>query len=215
MDGTYTYDWTDPLDAVWFPATTPLNGLCSPPPCLNPVTYVIDVMRRTHTVRACSVPRLWQDLLAYHALSANVAGQGAPTVDILDVFSQFDDDSFPCTLPDPVYGGMGSKFVILERAMAFDHALTSEAFSGTSNHDTVDCPCVTNMGDAGPPVLCRHQASFPVFGPGLLRTFPTSLMTAGSPLIHQPVNRTPLPRACLTGAFVAPVSTPSLDSNGT
>ena len=151
MDDTYTYDWTDPLSAVWFPATTPLEGLCSPPPCLNPVTHVIGVMRQARTARACSVPRLWKDLLAYHALSANVAGHGVPGIDILDVFSQFDDDSFPCTLPDPVYGGMGSKFVILERAMAFDHALTSEAFPGTSNHGTMDCPCAMNEGDAGSP----------------------------------------------------------------
>ena len=62
------------------------------------------MVRRAHTARAYSVPRLWQDLLAYHALSANVAGQGIPTIDILNVFSQFDGDSFPCTLPDPVYG---------------------------------------------------------------------------------------------------------------
>ena len=151
MDDTYTYDWPHPLDAVWFPATTPLDGLCSPPPCLNPVTHVIDVMRRARTARACSIPRLWKDLLAYHALSANVAGRGTPVIDILDVFSQFDDDSFPCTLPDPIYGGIGSKFVILERAMAFDHALTSDAFPGTSNHDTMDCPCVTNGDDAAPP----------------------------------------------------------------
>ena len=41
--------------------------------------------------------------------------------------------------------------MILERAMAFDHALTSEAFPGTSNHGTMDCPYVTHAGDAGPP----------------------------------------------------------------
>ena len=151
MDDAYTYDWPRPLDAVWFPATTPLDGLCSPPPCLNPVTYAIDVMRRARAARACSIPRLWKDLLAYHALSANIAGHGTPVIDILDVFSLFDVDSFPCTLPDPVYGGVGSKFVILERAMAFDHALTSESFSGTSDRDTMDCPCVTQEGDAASP----------------------------------------------------------------
>ena len=150
-DGTYIYEWTGPLDAVWFHATAPRNGLCSPPPCLDPVAHITDVMRRAHTARACSVPRLWQDLLAYHALNANVTSQGAPTIDILGVFSQFDDDSFPCTMPDPVYRGLGSKFVVLERAMAFDHALTSEAFPGMSNHGTMDCLCVTNAGDAGRP----------------------------------------------------------------
>ena len=59
MDDTYTYEWTDPLGAMWFhPATTPLNELCSPPPCPNPVAHITDVMRRTHTARAYSVPRL-------------------------------------------------------------------------------------------------------------------------------------------------------------
>ena len=36
MDDTYTYDWPRPLDAVWFPASTPLDGLCSPPPVPEP-----------------------------------------------------------------------------------------------------------------------------------------------------------------------------------
>ena len=45
------------------------------------------------------------------------------TMDMLDVFSSFDDISFPCTLDDSTYGGMGSKFPVLERAMAFNHAL--------------------------------------------------------------------------------------------
>ena len=42
-----------------------------------------------------------------------------------------------------------------------------------------------------PAVLCPHRASSPVFGPGLLRTFPTSLMAAGSQLTRQRGNRTP------------------------
>jgi hypothetical protein len=70
---------------------------------------------------------------------------------MLDVFSQFNDASFPCTKADPIYGGLGSEFTILERAMAFDHALASDAFPGTSDHDTMDCPCATNSGDVDRP----------------------------------------------------------------
>ena len=146
MDDSYTYDWNRPLDAVWFPATTFPDGLCSPPPCPDPIAFVIDVTQRARTARACGIPRLWKDLLHYHTLTANVIGHGALTFDMLDVFSSFDVDSFPCTLPDPIYGGVGSKFVILERAMAFEHALTSEAFPGVSDEDTMDCPCVTRPG---------------------------------------------------------------------
>ena len=122
----------------------------APPPCLNPITYVIDVMQRARAARACSIPRLWKDLLTYHALSTNIAGHGATAIDMLNIFSLFDVNSFPCTLPDPVYGGMGSTFVVLERAMAFDHALASESFSGTSDRDTMDCPCVTQEEDTTP-----------------------------------------------------------------
>ena len=97
-------------------------------------------------------PRLWHDLLAYHAIGVNITNPvGNSTMDILDVFSEFDDISFPCTTTDPTYGGMGSNFSILERAMAFDHALRSDALPGSSNHDTMDCPCVTNSGAAGRP----------------------------------------------------------------
>ena len=85
MDDTYTYDWPRPLDAVWFPAATPSDGLCSPPPCLNPITYIIDVMQRARAARACSVPRLWKDLLTYHALSANIAGHSTTAIDTLDI----------------------------------------------------------------------------------------------------------------------------------
>jgi len=82
---------------------------------------------------------LWHGLLAYHAVGVNVTNPvGNSTVGILDVFSEFDDISFPCTTPDPTYGGMGSNFSILERAMAFDHALRNDALPGSSNHGTMD-----------------------------------------------------------------------------
>ena len=123
-------------------------GFAPPPPCLNPITYINDVMQRARAARACSIPRLWKDLLTYHALSANITGHSTTAIDMLDIFSLFDVNSFPCTLPDPVYGGMGSTFVVLERAMAFDHALASESFSGTSDRGTMDCPCVTQEDDA-------------------------------------------------------------------
>ena len=71
MDDRYTYEWTDPLSGVWFPATTPLNGLYSPPPCLNPVTHITEVMQRANTARVCGPPRLWHGLLTYHAVSEN------------------------------------------------------------------------------------------------------------------------------------------------
>ena len=35
--------------------------------------------------------------------------------------------------------------------MAFDHALTSEAFPGTSDQGTMDCSCVTYEDDAASP----------------------------------------------------------------
>ena len=152
MDDRYTHDWTDPLSAVWFPAVTPTTGWCLPPPSLHPVTHITDVMRKARSIRACTPPRLWHDLLAYHAISVHVTNPvGNSTVDMLDVFSEFDDISFPCTESDPTYGGIGSNFSIIERAMAFDHALRNDALPGSSNHDTMDCPCVTNSGPAGRP----------------------------------------------------------------
>ena len=205
MDGSYTYDWRRPLGAVWFPATAPLDGLCSPPPCLNPITFAIDVTRRARTARACSIPRLWKKgLLTYHALSANVVGHGAPAFDILDVFSLFDVDSFPCTLPDPVYDGIGSKFVILERAMAFEHALTSEAFPGMSDRGTMDCPCVTQEGGSASPcsmsapgfiprVWSRVASDLPNFAHDSWIAIDSSAWESGPPPLG-------LPCWCLCGA---------------
>ena len=37
-DDRYTYDWTDPLSAVWFHAARPANGRCLPPPCSVPTS---------------------------------------------------------------------------------------------------------------------------------------------------------------------------------
>ena len=36
MGDLYTYEWRRPLGAVWFPATTPSDGLCSPPSMPEP-----------------------------------------------------------------------------------------------------------------------------------------------------------------------------------
>ena len=66
--------------------------------------------------------------------------------------------SFPCTLDDSTYGGMGSTFPILERAMAFNHALHDDALPGSSDHGTMDCPCITNSGVAPPPPLLHGAA---------------------------------------------------------
>ena len=56
MDDRYTYDWTDPLSAVWFHATTPTHGRCLPPPCLHPVRHITDVMRKARTVSCMHPP---------------------------------------------------------------------------------------------------------------------------------------------------------------
>ena len=123
-------------------------------------------------------------------------------MDELDVFSRFDGASFPCTAPDPTYGGVGSKFTILERVMAFDHALTNDALPGSSNHGTMDCPCVTNSGVVGRPCSMSLPGFMPhIFGPRLLQTSLVSLMIVGLPLIHRLGIQTPLPRARPTGAM--------------
>ena len=49
-------------------------------------------MHKARTVRACNPPRLWHGLLTYHAIGVNVTNPvDASTMDILDVFSSFDD----------------------------------------------------------------------------------------------------------------------------
>ena len=61
-------------------------------------------MHKARTVRACNPPRLWHDLLTYHAIGVNVTNPvDNSTMGILDVFSSFDDISFPCTLDDSTY----------------------------------------------------------------------------------------------------------------
>ena len=179
-------------------------GFAPPPPCLNPITFIIDVTRRARMARACSIPRLWKDLLTYHALSANVVGHGPLAFDMLDVFSSFDVDSFPCTLPDPVYEGIGSKFVILERAMAFEHALTSEAFPGMSDQDTMDCPCVTHEGDSASPCSMSIPGFIPSVWSRVASDLPNfahdSWVATGSSAWESDPPPLGLPYWCLCGA---------------
>ena len=187
MDDRYTYDWPDPLGAVWFPAVTASTGLCLPPPCLHPVRHIIEVMRKARTVRACNPPRRWHDLLAYHAIGVNVTNPvDASTMDILDVFARFDDASFPCTLDDSTYGGMGSTFPILERAMAFHHALHDEALPGSSNRDTMDCPCITSSGVAPPCSMNSLGPPTPSPPPRSSANIPPTTLPVALPVLSRP-----------------------------
>ena len=45
--------------------------------------------------------------------------------------------------------------MLLKRAMAFDHVLSHESFPGSSDSDTMDCPCVSReIGGGDPTRLC-------------------------------------------------------------
>ena len=156
-DQRYSLRFTAPLTAVWFRATQPSSELCCPPPCMDPVTYVIETMSRAKEARLCAPPRLWKDLLGYHQIGGGmISPKTGSSLDVIGTFSQFGNGSFPCTKADLVYGGLGSKFAVLERAMAVDHALRSDPFPGLSNCDTMDCPCMTKDGDPGGPARVWH-----------------------------------------------------------
>ena len=45
--------------------------------------------------------------------------------------------------------------------MAFDHALRNDALPGSSNHGTMDCPCVTNSGAADRPCSMSQPGFMP------------------------------------------------------
>ena len=105
-------------------------------------------MGQAKAARLCAPPRLWKDLLGYHQIGEGMINpKSGSSFDIIDTFSRFDSESFPCTEEDLVYGGLGSKFAVLERTMAIDHALRHDPFPGLSNCDTTDCPCMTEEDD--------------------------------------------------------------------
>ena len=111
------------------------------PPCLDPISYIISVMQRAKPVRTRTPPHLWKDLLHRHDVKEGTTNPASGTViDVIDIFLQFDADTFPCALRDTIYGGIGSTFVLLERAMALDHVLTHESLPGSSERDTMNCP---------------------------------------------------------------------------
>ena len=85
MDDRYTHDRADPLSAVRFHEATPRMGGVSPLRAyIQCGTLSTEVMRKARTIRACSPPpRLWHDLLAYHAIGVNVTNPvGNSTMDI-------------------------------------------------------------------------------------------------------------------------------------
>ena len=115
---------------------------------MDPVSFIIETMRRAKEARLCAPPRLWKDLLGYHQIGEGMMNpKTGSSLDVITTFSQFDNESFPCMKSDQEYGGLGSTFAVLERAAAIDHALRSDPFPGLSNCDTMDCPCMTNDGD--------------------------------------------------------------------
>jgi len=62
------------------------------------------------------------------------------SLDAIDTFFQFGNESFPCTKADLVYGGLGSKFAVLERAMAAESAFTVNADSADTTGGLVWTP---------------------------------------------------------------------------
>ena len=128
------------------------------------MAHITVVIQQAQTARSCAPPpsRLWKDLLGYHGIGEGMTNPtNGLSIDIVDTFSQFDNNSFPCTAEDPTYGGLGSEFKILERAMAINHAMTHDPFSGRSDHVTMDCLCVTGEGDPARP----YYMSLPGFLP--------------------------------------------------
>ena len=109
---------------------------------MDPMAHIIEVMGQAKATRFCAPPRLWKDLLGYHHIWEGMINPiSGSSFDIIDTFSQFDSESFPCTEEGLVYGGLGSTFAVLERIVAIDHALQHGPFPGLSNRDTTDCPC--------------------------------------------------------------------------
>jgi hypothetical protein len=152
MDDRYTFEWNDPLIAVWFPAVQSASSLYSPPPCLDPVSYVIATVRRARDARLCAPPRLWKDLPHFHGIREGITHPvSGLVIDFIDTFSRFHSASFPCAPDDSAYGGIGSTFAVLERGLALDYALAHDAFLGMSDDSTMDCACVSDTQGATPP----------------------------------------------------------------
>jgi hypothetical protein len=96
-DQRYSFRYTSPLAAVWFRATQPSSGLCCSPPYMDPVSYIIETMRRAKEARLCVPPRLWKDLLGYHKIGEGMMNPvTGSSLDVIDTFSRFDSASFPC-----------------------------------------------------------------------------------------------------------------------
>ena len=99
---------------------------------MDPVAFVIETMSRAKEARLCAPPRLWKDLLGYHQIGEGMINpKTGSSLDAIDTFSQFDNGSFPCTKADLVYGGLGSKFAVLERAIVVSSKATGGALMWT------------------------------------------------------------------------------------
>ena len=186
-DQRYSFRFTAPLTAVWFRATQPTTQLCCPPPYMDPVSFIIETMRRAKEARLCAPPRLWKDLPGYHQIGEGMMNPKAgSSLDVITTFSQFDNEPFPCMKTDQEYCGLGSTFAVLERAAAIDHALRSDPFPGLSNCDTMDFPCMTNGGDPTSPCsMCPSRDPYHTYGLGLRQTSPSLNTTAGLPMIQR------------------------------
>ena len=118
-----------------------------------------------------------------------------------------------------VYGGLGSKFAVLERTtMAIDHALRHGTFPGRlSNCDTTDCPCVTREGDPASPCSMSLPGFMPHIWSRVAEALPyfehDSWIANDSVAWESELPQAKLPYSCSCGAGFGTLTRPQWHAN--